>query len=193
MWRLISYTCNLQRWIERLDSARSGPVMLAETAKFGQNRTKLVSRERLMKIRVLGILIMLLASSRVSACSCGIATLDNHIDKADAVYLATLQQAKLVKGEYEKEWPYIEGTFQVHRTLKGRIQTESMTLTTPMWNASCGVIMVVSATYLIFKTEGRNSITACDGSSVIESFQEEEVAAKVKAELGKTGRTSGLK
>lgn len=146
-----------------------------------------------MKIRFLGILIMLLFSSNVSACSCGIATLDNHLDRADAVYLATLQQAKLVKGEHGKEWPNTEGIFHVHKTLKGRRQTGSMTLTSPMPSASCGVFMVVSATYLIFKTKGRNGISACDGSSVIEPFQEDEVAAKVKASLTKTGRTSALK
>jgi hypothetical protein len=146
-----------------------------------------------MKTSTPGLLLTLLISSGASACSCGIRTLEDHANGADAIYLATLQQAKVVAGEYGKEWPLIEGTFHVRKTLKGQAQSEPMVLSTPISDASCGVSMVVSATYVIFKSKGQRGIIACDGSTVIEPFQEDEVAVKVRALLAKKAMTSSKK
>jgi hypothetical protein len=146
-----------------------------------------------MNISRLGLLIAILMSSNASACSCGVKTFEDHVERADAIYLATLQEAKVVKGEYGKEWPYIEGTFHVRKTLKGQARSEAMVLRTPVNSSACGVSMMVSASYVIFKEKGRSGIIACDGSTVIEPFQEDEVATKIRAVLQKRKSASSEK
>lgn len=133
-----------------------------------------------MKSQCIGILLALAVSSNAWACSCPLKTLDEHANGADAVHFATLQQAKVIPGEDGKRWPVIEGTFQVHKTLKGQAQSRPMILSTNASGSACGVTMIVGATYVLFKKKGQNGIDACDGSAVIDSFQEDEVAVKVR-------------
>ena len=158
---------------------------LKSTAGLGQQQVNTTPVLTHMKLSWLGPLIAILMSSDVWACSCGLQTLEDHVKRADAIYLATLQEAKVVKGEYGKEWPYIEGTFHVRKTLKGQAQSGAMVLTTPVESSACGVSMMVSASYVIFKENGQSGIVACDGSTVIEPFQEDEDVTKVRAMLQK--------
>ena len=122
-----------------------------------------------------------------AACSCGVRTLDDFVNNADSIHIATLQQAKLNAGEFGKKWPTIDGVFKIRKTLKGAAQGTSMSLNTPASDASCGISMMVSASYLIFKTKGQTGVSACDGSTLFEDFQEEDVVAKIHDRLTNKG------
>ena len=123
---------------------------------------------------------MLLASAEATACSCGLKTLDEFVSSADSIYLATLQQATFVPGEYGRQWPSIKGQFLVRKVLKGPAQAEMVTLTTGTGGGNCGVPMSVSQTYIIFKKASASYIGDCDGSSSIDGFEKDEISAKVR-------------
>lgn len=138
--------------------------------------------------KLLSILFLsALVTTNAAACSCGLRTLDDFVDNADSIHIATLQQAKLNAGEYGKGWPTIDGVFKVRTTLKGAVQGTSMSLSTPASGASCGISMMVSASYLIFKTKGQTGVSACDGSTLFEDFQEEDVVSKIRDRLTNKG------
>ncbi|MYM94105.1 hypothetical protein [Duganella vulcania] len=103
-------------------------------------------------------------------------------------FSATLQSAKVLPGDYPEKWPYIEGTFQTKKILKGTAQTNDIVLSTGIGRGDCGTMMVVSAKYIIFKNKDRDSIDACSGSSVIEDFQEEEILSKIQVILNQKNR-----
>lgn len=137
-----------------------------------------------MKNALLGILLSVLFAPGAWACSCMPKTDEQFARDSDNIYFATLQEAKLIAGDGER-WPYIEGRFQVQRTLKGKALSTPITLTTNADGASCGQTMVVAATYVLFLRNGATGLASCDGARVIERFQENEFAAKVKATLAK--------
>jgi hypothetical protein len=169
--------------------------MLSRTAEIGQKRashTGYIERMTMKKFLLILFLSALVAPDAV-ACSCGLRTLDDFVDNADSIHIATLQQAKLVAGEYGKTWPLIEGVFKVRKTLKGETQATPMVLSTPASDSACGISMVVSATYLVFKTKGQSGVSACDGSTVFEDFQEDDVASKIRARLRNRGITHAKK
>lgn len=118
--------------------------------------------------------------SNASACSCRLASLDEFVERADEIYFATLQEAKVIPGEYPEKWPFIEGDFKIRKLLKGTLQAENVTLTTGLGHGDCGISMFVSATYIIFKGVKEKGIDACRGSSVIEDFQEDEIMRKIQ-------------
>lgn len=134
---------------------------------------------KLLLILFLGALV----ATNAAACSCGMRTLDDFVDNADSIHIATLQQAKLNAGEYGKNWSTIDGVFKVRKTLKGANQGASMSLSTPASDASCGISMMVSASYIIFKTKGQTGVSACDGSTLFDDFQEEDVVSKIRDRL----------
>lgn len=119
-------------------------------------------------------------------------SLSDQARRADTIYFATLKEAKVVEGN-DKHWPGIEGKFRVTQTLKGSPQTGTLVLSTPESSAACGVDMLVSAQYVIFKKQEGDSIHACDGSGVVGGgvlgYQEEEVVAAVKASLNTRPKT----
>ena len=128
-----------------------------------------------------------------SACSCAPITLQNSAKNADSVFLATLQEAKVVTGG-GNDWTSIEGKFLVYKTLKGSPSAEIMILRTAPDGSSCGVDMMVTAKYVIFKRRDSDGIIACDGSGVIGHFgavsqwDEDEVTAEVQKAARKTRR-----
>lgn len=127
-----------------------------------------------------------LLSADAIACSCAPMTTRDSAKAADSIYLATLQEAKIASGR-SKRWPVIEGRFEIYQTLKGPTPTGVLTLNTPSDGGACGVGMLVSAKYVIFKRNGSDDIIACDGSGVLGRFgiigqmEEHEVAAEVRA------------
>jgi hypothetical protein len=62
-----------------------------------------------------------------------------------------------------------------------------MSLSTPASDSSCGISMVVSASYLIFKTKGQTGVSACDGSTVFDDFQEDDIESKIRDRLRSRG------
>lgn len=133
------------------------------------------------------LVVIAIGAMDAAACSCGLTALDDFVDNADSIHVATLQEAKLKVGEYGKGEPQIEGIFIIRRTLKGATPATPMILNTPASDASCGISMMVSATYLIFKKKGQNGVTACDGSTVFENFQVDDVVSKIGARLKRKG------
>lgn len=138
-----------------------------------------------MKRSIPALLFLSVLHADASACSCVPMTVNDFVRKADAVHIATLQEAKLVAGN-NKEAPFIEGRFVVTRTLKGEAQFEPLILGTPASDSECGVGMLVSGDYVIFQKRGQRSLVACDGSGllgpagILGRFSEEEISATVK-------------
>jgi len=131
---------------------------------------------------------LVLSASNASACSCKFGALPEYVESADEIFVATLLNAKLVQGDYPEKWPYIEGTFQTKKSLKGVTQSKEVVLKTGLGGGDCGVSMSVSQTYIIFKGKDRDGIDICSGSGLIYGFQEDELVTKVKAELSKKSR-----
>lgn len=117
------------------------------------------------------------------ACSCQFLSLGQRVQEADEIFVATLQRAEVKAGDYPEKWPFIEGSFVSKSVLKGDVNAKDIVLSTGMGNSGCNVPMFVSAKYIVFKTKDQRSIEACSGSSVIEDFQEDEIVAKIKAEV----------
>lgn len=138
--------------------------------------------------KLLSILFLsALVTTDAAACSCGLKALDDFVDNADSIHIATLQQAKLSVGEYDKKSPIIDGVFIVRKTLKGNAQTTAMSLSTSASDVSCGIPMIVSASYLIFKKNGQTGVSTCDGSTAFDDFHEDDVVAKVRDRLKNKG------
>jgi hypothetical protein len=129
-----------------------------------------------------------LSVSNASACSCGFASLDQQVNAADHIFIATLQSAKLVPGDYPEKWPSIEGSFLVKRSLKGNVAQSEVVLRTGLGRGDCGVFMTVSMKYVIFKQKNDTGIGGCSGTSAIEDFQEDEIAGKIQAILSQRKR-----
>ncbi len=137
-----------------------------------------------MKNAFLGFLLSVLFAPSAWACSCMLKTDEQFARESDNIYFATLQEAKLIEGDGER-WPYIEGRFQVRRTLKGKTPSAHIALATNADGGACGETMVVAATYVLFLRDGATGLSACDGARVIGSVEEDELAAKVEATRAK--------
>lgn len=115
--------------------------------------------------------------------------------EADSIYFATLQEAKIVPASSQR-WSEIEGKFVVYKTLKGHSPTGPLTISTPSDDGACGVGMLVSANYVIFKRKDNWGMMACGGSGVLGHFgiigqwDEDEVAAAVAAANKKKASTA---
>jgi hypothetical protein len=101
-------------------SAVIGPRRTFERAAPGQKRAKQnIRSNKLMNTSIPALLMTLVISSRALACSCGVQALEDHVGNADAIYFATLQQAKVIVGGYDQGHSSIEGTFLIRKTLPG--------------------------------------------------------------------------
>ena len=128
--------------------------------------------------------------SEAAACSCPVKTFDEFVKNADEIYFATLEEAKVVRSAHERESAFIAARFDVRRTFKGAPHRGKMMLRTGLGGGDCGIPMLVSQTYIIFKQKELDGIGDCDGSGGMYHFQEDEVAAKVKAALKKISSKS---
>ncbi|MGW8394177.1 hypothetical protein [Pseudoduganella sp. HUAS MS19] len=146
-----------------------------------------------MKKVIFAFAALVLLNADARACSCQFTPLAQRVNEADEIFIATLQRAEIKPGDYPEKWSYIEGTFQRRSVLKGAASTKEIVLSTGTGNSGCNVPMFVSAKYIIFKTKDQQSIETCSGSSVIEDFQEDEIAAKIKAELKRKSVKSDMR
>ena len=138
-----------------------------------------------MKNLLLVALLLGLFCNQAVACSCPVKSFNEFVKDADEIYFATLEEARVIRVDPNRKWPFIQGRFEVRRTLKGASRTGDMMLQTGLGGGDCGVPMSVAQTYIIFKKAGIDGIHDCDGSHGIYGFQEEEVAGKVKAAMSK--------
>ena len=97
------------------------------------------------------VLLAALSISDAAACSCRLASLEEYVSQADQIFIATLQSAKVLPGDYPEKWPSIEGSFLVKRPLKGTVPQPDVVLTTGLGRGDCGIFMTVSRKYIIFQ------------------------------------------
>ena len=126
---------------------------------------------------------MLLAAASVSACSFPVTSLENQVENADDIFIAHLIEAKLVPIDDHHKWPSIEGRFQIEKILKGGEQPKEVTLTTGLGRSDCGVGMMVSWNYVIFKGRKDTGIGVESGTHIIEDFQLDDLAKKIQSIL----------
>jgi hypothetical protein len=138
-----------------------------------------------LKNLFLAIALSGLVCGEAAACSCAVTSFEGYVKNADSVYFATLEEAKVVRDDPDAKWPFIQGRFNVKRTFKGVPRTGEMMLRTGLGGGDCGVPMFVSQTYIIFKNGDIDGIADCDGSHAIYGFEEDEIAAKVRAALNR--------
>ncbi len=154
----------------------------------GQQQTLNSLVKGFMKNFIFAVAILLIMNSTAYACSCQFTPLAERVNEADEIFFATLQSAKAIQGDYPEKWPYIEGIFQPKKILKGMTHADDVVLRTGLGRGDCGTMMVVSAKYIIFKSKDYDGISACNGSSVIEDFQEEEIMSKIQIILNQRKR-----
>jgi hypothetical protein len=136
-----------------------------------------------MKKIILALTMLFLLNVDARACSCQFTPLAERVSEADEIFFATLLRAEIKPGDYPEKSSYLEGTFQSRIVLKGAVSTKEIVLSTGTGNSGCNVPMFVSARYIVFKMKNQQSIETCMGSSVIEDFQQDEIEAKIKAEI----------
>lgn len=136
-----------------------------------------------MKKFLFAVVMAALSISSASACSCRFQTLDQHVAQADQIFIATLESAKVVPGDYPNKWPSIEGVFRLRKSLKGNAPPPEMVLTTGMGRGDCGVFMTVSVKYVVFKGKNDTRIGGCNLTGGMEDFQEDEIVAKIQSLL----------
>lgn len=134
-----------------------------------------------MKYSLFAFASLVLAAADASACSFPITSLDQKIEQADEIFIATLLEAKIVPKNERSEWPYIEGRFETKKVLKGRVQPKIVTLTTGLGRGDCGIGMTVSYKYVIFKGTKDTGVGDPSGTQLIEDFQEDELSKKIQA------------
>lgn len=138
-----------------------------------------------MKNLLLIVVLFGLFCDQAEARSCPVKSFDEFVKDADEIYFATLEEARVIRANPNRKWPFIQGRFEVRRTLKGVPRAGEMILQTGLGGGDCGVPMSVAQTYIIFKKAGIDGIHDCGGSHGISGFQENDVAAKVKAAMSK--------
>jgi hypothetical protein len=141
-----------------------------------------------MKTYLAVLATLILATANASACSFPLSSLDQQTEQAEEIFIATLLGAKVMPADAHHKWSWIEGRFQVTKTLKGKIQPKDVMLTTGMGRGDCGIAMFVSAKYVIFKGTKDTGIGEDSGSHAIEDFQDDEMAAKIQSIMLKQRR-----
>lgn len=134
-----------------------------------------------MKKNLFGLAAMLLATANVSACSFAATSLERQTQKAEEIFIATLLEAKLIPANDSRAASWIEGRFQIGKILKGPTQPKELTLTTGLGRGDCGVAMMVSAKYVIFKERKDTGIGDPSGTHLIEDFQEDALVEKIQS------------
>jgi hypothetical protein len=124
---------------------------------------------------------LMLAAANSLACSFPASTLNQQTEKADEIFIATLIEAKLLPKDSRHEWPWIEGRFQVKKVLKGGAQPKDITLATGLGRGDCGVGMMVSWNYVIFKGRKETGIGVPNGTRLIEDFEEGELIEQIQS------------
>jgi hypothetical protein len=134
-----------------------------------------------MKKRLFWLAALWLAAANASACSVPAYTLDQQVEKAEEIFIATLIEAKYMPSDGSGEPPRVEGRFRTKKILKGGTQPKELTLTTALGRSDCGIGMMVSWKYIIFKGRKETGIGAPSGTRLIEDFQENELAGEIQS------------
>lgn len=134
-----------------------------------------------MKNSLFSFLALALSAANASACSFPLVPLDQQVEKAEEIFTATLLEAKVMPKTDIHKWPWIEGRFQISKTLKGGTQNKEFKLATGMGRGDCGVGMMVSAKYIIFKGRKDTGIGEDTGTHIIEDFQEDDLSEKIQS------------
>lgn len=132
-------------------------------------------------------LTLILGAANASACSFPVVSLDRHVELAEQIFIATLLEAKVMPRDRDHEWPWIQGRFHVSKRLKGGPETADVTLGTGMGGGDCGIGMMVSAKYLIFKKISDTGLGQETGTRIIEDFQENEFTSRILATVKRKG------
>lgn len=133
-----------------------------------------------MKNCLLAVLLML-ATLNASACKVPVFSLEQQVEKAEEIFIANLREAKVMPVDDHHKWPWIEGRFEVKRLIKGGAQSKEITLTTGLGRSDCGIGMMVSWNYIIFKGRNDTGIGDPSGTRVIEDFQVDELAGRIQS------------
>lgn len=126
-------------------------------------------------------LTLALATAHAPACSFPSLSLTQQIENVDEIFIATLLEAKVMPRDERHGWPRLEGRFQITKVLKGESLPGEITLTTGMGHGDCGVGMLVSSKYVIFKKSQDAGISDANGSHAIDDFQEKEITTNIQS------------
>lgn len=133
-----------------------------------------------MKNGLLAVLLMI-ATLNASACRVPVFSLEQQVEKAEEIFIANLREAKVMPIDDHHKWPWIEGRFEIRKVIKGGPQPKEITLTSGLGRGDCGIEMMVSWNYIIFKGRNDTGIGDPSGTHVIEDFQVDELAEKIKS------------
>lgn len=126
-------------------------------------------------------LTLTFGAASASACSFPVVSLDQHVELAEQIFIATLLEAKVMSTDRDHKLLWIQGRFHVSKKLKGGLKNVDVTLKTGMGGGECGISMLVSAKYLIFKKISDAGLGQETGTRIIEDFQEDEFTSKILA------------
>lgn len=131
------------------------------------------------------------------ACSCMVATLDEHVDRAHRIFIGRLLEARIVPPKAREggsatdgaappshmdEWERIEAIFEPLYRIRGEIADREL-VRTGLGGGDCGVRMEIGTLYMIFLDEGDLRIGICDGSRQIDRIDPGEKALELKSLL----------
>jgi len=125
--------------------------------------------------------LLMLATLNASACKVPVLSLEQQVEKAEEIFIANLREAKVMPVDDRHKWPWIEGRFEVRKIIKGGAQSKEITLTTGLGRSDCGIGMMVSWNYIIFKGRNDTGIGDPSGTHVIEDFQVDELAERIQS------------
>jgi hypothetical protein len=108
-------------------------------------------------------------------------SLEQQVEEAEEIFIANLREAKVMPVDNHHKWPWIQGRFEVKKIIKGGLQSKEITLTTGLGRSDCGIGMMVSWNYIIFKGRKDTGIGDPSGTHVIEDFQVDELTEKIQS------------
>lgn len=133
-----------------------------------------------MKNCLLAALLMSVTLN-ASACKVPVFSLEQQVEKAEEIFIANLREAKVLPADNHHKWPLIQARFEVKKIIKGGIQSKEIMLTTGLGRSDCGIGMMVSWNYIIFKGRNDTGIRDPSGTHVIEDFQVDELAERIQS------------
>jgi len=134
--------------------------------------------------RFLIFLISFLACHAYS-CSCGRVLIDEHVNRADVIYIGFLASAKVVEMDDQDDMWYLEGTINVKDVIKGAVGKIDIVKTGKGYG-DCGIPLTVGRWYIIFRNKDKEIyIGSCGESGTINTYMDEEYIEKLKSEVAK--------
>jgi len=122
------------------------------------------------------IVIFLLLSTSLIACSCANIKLEDRIKSTSDIYIGKLLSFNQAINK-EHGYPFIQSKFELVKVLKGK-ELPLLNLVTGLGGGDCGISMNLNKNYLIFQNENDNRISICDGSTML-NYQNSYIVNKV--------------